>query len=144
MSKAEGLPRLSSKELLVLDLLAARKPSYGLELVAESRGHLKRGTVYVTLGRMEDKGYLESEVEEPRPGAASADRADAIDLERALAQLGDNARAVVWLHDVEGYTHEEIAALLGKTASFSKSQLARAYARLRSALELRPGRQSCT
>lgn len=74
MSKAEGLPRLSSKELLVLDLLAARQPSYGLELVAESRGHLKRGTVYVTLGRMEDKGYLESEVEKPRPGAAGLPR----------------------------------------------------------------------
>ena len=74
MSRAEGLPRLSSKELLVLDLLSARQPSYGLELVAQSRGRLKRGTVYVTLGRMEDKGYLESEVEEHRPGAAGLPR----------------------------------------------------------------------
>ena len=41
------------------------------------------------------------------------------------------SRAVVWLHDVEGYTHEEIAGMMGKTASFSKSQLARAHARLR-------------
>jgi RNA polymerase sigma-70 factor (ECF subfamily) len=38
---------------------------------------------------------------------------------------------VVWLHDVEGYTHEEIGSMMGKTASFSKSQLARAHARLR-------------
>jgi RNA polymerase sigma-70 factor (ECF subfamily) len=38
---------------------------------------------------------------------------------------------VVWLHDVEGYTHDEIAALMGKTTSFSKSQLARAHQRLR-------------
>jgi RNA polymerase sigma factor (sigma-70 family) len=67
-----------------------------------------------------------------------------VDLETALDQLSAAARAVVWLHDVEGYTHEEIAALLGKTASFSKSQLSRAYARLRSALVLRSGRQSCT
>jgi RNA polymerase sigma-70 factor (ECF subfamily) len=37
---------------------------------------------------------------------------------------------VLWLHDVEGYTHQEIAALAGKTASFSKSQLARGYQRL--------------
>jgi RNA polymerase sigma-70 factor (ECF subfamily) len=58
-----------------------------------------------------------------------------LDLERALAQLGDTARAVVWLHDVEGYTHAEIGALLGGTASFSKSQLARAHARLRELLE---------
>ena len=58
-----------------------------------------------------------------------------IDLERALKQLTGTARAVVWLHDVEGYTHEEIAELMGKTVSFSKSQLARAHARLRRTLE---------
>jgi RNA polymerase sigma-70 factor (ECF subfamily) len=61
--------------------------------------------------------------------------AAALDLERALAQLGDTARVVVWLHDVEGYTHAEIGALLGGTASLSKSQLARAHARLRELLE---------
>ena len=54
-----------------------------------------------------------------------------IDLERAFEHLGSTARAVVGLHDVEGYTHEEIAELMGKTVSFSKSQLARAHARLR-------------
>jgi RNA polymerase sigma-70 factor (ECF subfamily) len=54
-----------------------------------------------------------------------------MDLESALERLSDTARAVVWLHDVEGYTHEEIAGQMGKTASFSKSQLARAHARLR-------------
>jgi RNA polymerase sigma-70 factor (ECF subfamily) len=72
---------------------------------------------------------------EHRPGAASADRADAIDLERALARLGATARAVVWLHDVEGYTHAEIGALFGASASFSKSQLARAHERLRHLLQ---------
>ncbi|MFQ5703800.1 MAG: RNA polymerase sigma factor [Gemmatimonadales bacterium] len=54
-----------------------------------------------------------------------------LDLEEALQRLSDTARAVVWLHDVEGYTHEEIAELMGKTVSFSKSQLSRAHARLR-------------
>lgn len=54
-----------------------------------------------------------------------------MDLEAALDRLGDTARAVVWLHDVEGYTHEEIGNQMGKTASFSKSQLARAHKRLR-------------
>lgn len=56
---------------------------------------------------------------------------DAIDLDAALANLPDVGRAVVWLHDVEGFTHKEIAALMGKTESFSKSQLSRAYQRLR-------------
>ena len=47
------------------------------------------------------------------------------------------SRAVVWLHDVEGFTHKEIASLMGKTESFSKSQLSRAYQRLRPMLEVR-------
>ena len=55
----------------------------------------------------------------------------ATDLERALDRLPGKARAVIWLHDVEGYTHKEIGRLFGRTASFSKSQLARGYRRLR-------------
>ncbi|MGB5492052.1 MAG: RNA polymerase sigma factor [Woeseiaceae bacterium] len=61
---------------------------------------------------------------------------DAMDLDAALANLSDVARAVVWLHDVEGFTHKEIAGLMGKTESFSKSQLSRAYMRLRPMLEV--------
>ena len=44
-----------------------------------------------------------------------------MDLEAALERLSETSRAVVWLHDVEGYTHEEIAGMMGKTPSFSKS-----------------------
>jgi RNA polymerase sigma factor (sigma-70 family) len=57
-----------------------------------------------------------------------------VDLEAALEAMSPTARAVVWLHDVEGYTHDEIATLMGKSPSFSKSQLARAHLRLRSLL----------
>lgn len=57
-----------------------------------------------------------------------------LDLAGALAQLPDTARVVVWLHEVEGWSHDEIAALWGRTPSFSKSQLARACARLRACL----------
>jgi RNA polymerase sigma-70 factor (ECF subfamily) len=59
---------------------------------------------------------------------------DRIDLDSALQALPETARSVVWLHDVEGYTHEEIAEMMGKTPSFSKSQLARAHGRLRRCL----------
>jgi len=58
-------------------------------------------------------------------------------LERALMTLPAVGRAVVWLHDVEGYTHAEIGSALGRTPSFSKSQLSRAHARLRVALGAR-------
>jgi len=60
---------------------------------------------------------------------------DQMALERALDRVPDVARAVVWLHDVEGYTHAEIGRLMGRTTSFSKSQLARAHERLRELLE---------
>ena len=70
---------------------------------------------------------------------ARGDGADEqIALERALAELSDTARAVVWLHDVEGYTHREIGKMMGRTASFSKSQLARAHDRLRTSLQGAP------
>jgi RNA polymerase sigma-70 factor (ECF subfamily) len=59
----------------------------------------------------------------------------AIDLDAALGNLPAVSRAVVWLHDVEGYTHKEIAELLGKSESFSKSQLSRAYQKLRPMLD---------
>ncbi len=55
----------------------------------------------------------------------------AMDLEEALAQLDDEDRTIVWLHDVEGYKHGEIAELFGKTESFSKTRLSRARQRLR-------------
>lgn len=49
------------------------------------------------------------------------------DIERALAKLAPETRLVIWLHDVEGYTHKEIGELMGQTTSFSKSQLSRGY-----------------
>jgi RNA polymerase sigma factor (sigma-70 family) len=65
-------------------------------------------------------------------------------LQQALADLSAISRAVVWLHDVEGYTHSEIGRLLNRTASFSKSQLARAHARLRERLDPTGESVSCT
>jgi len=67
----------------------------------------------------------------------------AMDIATALALLPPVARSVVWLHDVEGMTHSEIGKLMGKTTSFSKSQLARAHQRLRSLLVDSNGDQSC-
>lgn len=63
--------------------------------------------------------------------ASTGSTALRMDLESALGRLSETSRAVVWLHDVEGYTHEEIATQMGRSVSFSKSQLARAHQRLR-------------
>ena len=66
-------PRLSAKEALILDLLRGSE-KYGLELVTASDGALKRGTVYVTLGRMEDKGLIVSRVEGDTPALGGLPR----------------------------------------------------------------------
>ena len=55
-------------------------------------------------------------------------------IEEAAAKLSPGARAVFMLHDVEGYTHEEIANELGITTGGSKSQLFKARAKLRKLL----------
>ncbi|HEX3702105.1 MAG TPA: helix-turn-helix transcriptional regulator [Vicinamibacterales bacterium] len=58
---------------MIFDLLREGE-SFGLELVARSQGALKRGTVYVTLARMEDKGYLTSRTEALPHGAIGLPR----------------------------------------------------------------------
>lgn len=67
------LPSVSSTESLILDLLEGRE-RYGLELVDSSKGRLKRGTIYVTLARMETKGFVESRQEERPSGAIGLPR----------------------------------------------------------------------
>ena len=67
------VPRLSPTEHVILELLAGEE-MFGLQLVEQSHGALKRGTVYVTLGRMQDKGYVESWAEKQVPGAIGLPR----------------------------------------------------------------------
>jgi RNA polymerase sigma-70 factor (ECF subfamily) len=75
----------------------------------------------------------------PLPVAAEASRpADRpvlrIELERALRRLPPGMRQVLVLHDVEGYTHDEIAEVMGITSGTSKSQLFKARAKMREML----------
>jgi len=70
--------------------------------------------------------------------------AESLDVERALASLSVTARAVVWLFEVEGYSHDDIGRAFGRTASFSKSQLARAHRRLRAWFEPSVEPPACT
>ena len=65
---------LSEKETLILELLSQGNEMYGLQLVAASKRRLKRGTVYVTLGRMEEKGYITSRLDAPPTGTGGLPR----------------------------------------------------------------------
>ena len=60
-----------------------------------------------------------------------------IDLERAIARLSTGYRHVLVLHDIEGYTHEEISAQLDISVGTSKSQLFHARRALRNAFQVR-------
>lgn len=85
------------------------------------------------LRRTKRMAALEVEVEDDSASVEpEAERALlAASIEEAANKLSPGARTVFLLHDVEGYTHEEIAAELGITAGGSKSQLFKARAKLR-------------
>jgi len=70
MKKQDSIPDLSQKEAVVLGVLLSSlaHEMFGLEIVEQSSGMLKRGTIYVTLQRMEQKGILDSRSEaRPKP-----------------------------------------------------------------------------
>jgi RNA polymerase sigma-70 factor (ECF subfamily) len=79
---------------------------------------------------MEDDGTLADLAQAAAPHPASR-----IDLDAAIARLPDGARKVFVLHDIEGWTHEEIAQQMGLVPGTSKSQLSRARAALRRMLD---------
>jgi RNA polymerase sigma factor (sigma-70 family) len=68
------------------------------------------------------------------PAAPLRREIERLDLERALAALPAGYRRAILLHDVEGYTHEEVAELTGTDVGTSKSQLSRARRALRARL----------
>ncbi len=83
--------------------------------------------------RRKDSRWLA--LDEHAEPTATVDRPhERIDLESALGRLPIGYRTVVVLHDVEGFTHEEIGERLGISANTSKSQLSRGRRLLRSLL----------
>ena len=104
------------------------------------RGDAKLSTWLTSIGvraafaaltrRVEDEAVLYEDTVAARGDAP----ATMIDLERALVELPDRQRLVVVLHDVEGFTHEEIAEQLGMAPGTSKAALSRARKALRQML----------
>jgi RNA polymerase sigma-70 factor (ECF subfamily) len=95
-------------------------------VVEERRRGARRAKLFAPPSPRREDGAL--------PGGGPPPHEDAIDLERAIAALPAGAREVFVLHDVNGYRHEEIAAMLGIAVGTAKSQLHRARRLLRDAL----------
>jgi len=99
------------------------------------RGWIKRIAINKCLSQLRSPWVVRRvSVADEAPDATSSSVDGQRDLERALGELSPTARAVVWLHKVEGYTHREIGRLMGQSTSFSKSQFSRACAELRTIL----------
>jgi RNA polymerase sigma factor (sigma-70 family) len=136
--REEAQDVLQETMMKLLDRIAAfrgESPFWGwLRQIAvnEALMLMRRRGKFVVDGEFEEAAL--SDAEQLLPPRA----ADAAILARALAGLPGATRSVLWLYHGEGYTHEEIAAAMGKSLSFSKSQLARGTRRLRTLLELEP------
>jgi RNA polymerase sigma factor (sigma-70 family) len=83
---------------------------------------------YARFGRA---GEIETELFDELAAPSGPGPVSAIDLERALSRLSDRQRVVVVLHDVEGFTHQEIARQLGIASGTTKATLSRARSLLR-------------
>jgi RNA polymerase sigma-70 factor (ECF subfamily) len=91
----------------------------------ERRSRVRRESRVTTT---DDLTPYDSGVQDSRPGFG-------VDLEKAMAELPDGAREVFVLHDVEGFKHDEIAAMTGIATGTSKAQLHRARRLLREGLQ---------
>ena len=94
-----SVPTLPATERLILEMLVSNGAMFGLQMVEASGGRLKRGSVYVTLGRMEQKRFIESEQEQRPVGAIGLPRRlyrpTALG-ERALRAWTKLARELAW------------------------------------------------
>lgn len=105
-------------------------------------GWLRQIAVNEALMKLRKRQRLDYVDELPEPEAHEPSAllppaaAEAGALNRALSQLSITTRSVLWLFHAEGYTHEEIATLMGRSTSFSKTQLLRGTRRLRELLKV--------
>ena len=100
-------------------------------------GWLRQIAVNAVLMRIRKRGPLTYVDELPELATVAPPELRALegqDLARAFDRLPETTRSVLWLYYVEGYSHDEVAAMFGKTQSFSKSQVLRGAERLRALL----------
>lgn len=127
----------AAEDVVQETFLKAMQAMSGFREGAPMRPWLKRMAANVAIDRLraerrlrplEDSSALTQEATDAAPGAV----AEALGL---LARLDPEARALVWLQQMEGWTHAELARRFGRSESWSKSVLSRALQRLRGELD---------
>ena len=109
--------------------------------VNESLLYLRKQKKHRSVVSIDEFSLLDTELDNAENYAVAASNIDLVArhdnhqlLRNMLNELPEHIRLVVWLKEVEGYTHEEIAQLVDKTPSYSKTVVARAYKFLRKKL----------
>jgi RNA polymerase sigma-70 factor (ECF subfamily) len=94
---------------------------------------LKRMTANATIDVVRRSRRFDSDDAEARIANVESEQVSVesgVDAWSLLMQLSPRARAIVLLHEMEGYTHKELSELFGQSESYSKSVLARSLRRL--------------
>jgi DNA-binding PadR family transcriptional regulator len=98
----EGIPKLTAKERIILEMLVDSPDMYGLEIVEASNREIGRGSVYVFLDRLEDRGLVTSELElRPANTAGNA--------RRMYRPTGEGARAIGLLRRWDAFVSGALA-----------------------------------
>ena len=127
--------RMAAEDVMVESMMRIFEKSGQFDFQGSFEGWSRRVVVNQALGYLRSHKMVEAGVEELREVAESAvDHLEAEDLLRLIRQLPAGYRAVFNLYAVEGYSHAEIAELLGISEGTSKSQLSRARAALQEQL----------
>ncbi len=108
-----------------------RRMAINVVLMRFQKAYWRRET---SLDELTDPGAAHS-VEFGSLDAELLETIDRVDLERAIEQLPPCSKAVLWMHDVEGYQHNEISKQMGCSRGTSKSQLHKARRRVRELLQ---------
>lgn len=95
-----AFPALTRKEATILEMLLSGVEHYGLEMVEASKGLLKRGTIYVVLQRMQEKGFIESRKE--------ARVAPEIGIARRIYKITGHGARVLAAHQAAAATYADL------------------------------------
>jgi RNA polymerase sigma factor (sigma-70 family) len=103
----------------------------GLRADTPLRPWLKRVAANLAIDRLRRESRYGDDAQLWTMESADSAQADAVEADALLRRLPPLARTLLWLHEVEGWSHTELARRFGRSESWSKSILSRALARLR-------------
>lgn len=107
----------------------------GLRGDAPLRPWLKRVAANAAIDRLRREQRLVAGTDENAWPDHNADPGENVEILGMLQRLPPLARTVVWLHEMEGWSHPELGERFGRSPSWSKSIVSRALTRLRDDLE---------